>query len=273
VTQHIRYDGGAASLYTARQITTDMCRFSSNLIHCARGLPRVAGIPRGAAQANWDEWLAMGQDRGSVLADPKFDNAAARDYRLQPNSPAPPLGIRPVDLRGAGNHASPERRTWPRPEMEVLREPADYQPATTIELQQPALRTYEDYALGESERGAIGSGSTADTAASPGPTSTAPSWRVNGRCCERCQIAHNSCTQIRGTTAPSWSPMTRAGLRRRPSSILAWNPRDRILVATIGVLVGGVHLDLGTFGYHQFHKATDLDIVSSKPKGLSRRVD
>jgi hypothetical protein len=141
VTQHIRYDGGAASLYTARQITTDMCRFSSNLIHCARGLPRVAGIPRGAAQANWDEWLAMGQDRGSVLADPKFDNAAARDYRLQPNSPAPPLGIRPVDLRGAGNHASPERRTWPRPEMEVLREPADYQPATTPSASRSAVRS------------------------------------------------------------------------------------------------------------------------------------
>ena len=150
----ISYDGGAASLYTVRQITTDMCRFSRNLIHCAGGPPRVAGIPRGVTQANWSEWLAMGQDRGSVLAEPKFVNAAARDYRLQPDSPALQLGIRPVDLRGAGNYASPERRTWPRPEMEVLREPADYQPATTLELQQPALRTYEDYALGESERGA-----------------------------------------------------------------------------------------------------------------------
>jgi hypothetical protein len=30
-------------------------------------------------QANWDDWLAMGQDRRSLLADPKFVKAAARD--------------------------------------------------------------------------------------------------------------------------------------------------------------------------------------------------
>jgi hypothetical protein len=38
--------------------------------------------------------------------------------------------------------------------MKVLREPADYRPARSLAPQQPALRTYEDYALGESERGA-----------------------------------------------------------------------------------------------------------------------
>ena len=36
----------------------------------------------------------------------------------------------------------------------MLREPADYRPARSLAPQQPALRTYEDYAVGESERGA-----------------------------------------------------------------------------------------------------------------------
>jgi len=34
-------------------------------------------------QANWDDWLARGQDRRSLLADPKFVKAAARDYLPQ----------------------------------------------------------------------------------------------------------------------------------------------------------------------------------------------
>ena len=150
----ISYDGGAASLYTVRQITNNICRFSSNLVYCASGLPRVAGIPRGAKQENWNEWLALGQDGGSLLADPKFVNAAARDYRLRADSPALKLGIKPIDLSSAGNYASPDRRTWPRPEMKVLREAADYRPARSLPPQQPVLRTYEDYSVGESERGA-----------------------------------------------------------------------------------------------------------------------
>jgi len=102
----ISYDGGAASLYTVRQITTDTCRFSSNLMHCAGGLPRLAGIPRGATQANWEEWLAMGQDRGSLLGDPKFVSAAARDYLLQPDSPALRAGIQ--DAQPRRHHGSGE---------------------------------------------------------------------------------------------------------------------------------------------------------------------
>jgi hypothetical protein len=34
-------------------------------------------------QANWDDWLAMGQDRRSLLANPKFVKAAARAYLPQ----------------------------------------------------------------------------------------------------------------------------------------------------------------------------------------------
>lgn len=150
----ISYDGHAASLYTVRQITLDTCRFANNLIHCASGPPRIAGIARGAKQSNWSDWLAMGQDQGSLLSDPKFVNAAAHDYRLQADSPALQLGFQPIDLGGVGNYASVDRRSWPRPEVAVTREPADYRPATVAAWQQPKLRSYEDYALGESERGA-----------------------------------------------------------------------------------------------------------------------
>ncbi|MCX6901267.1 MAG: right-handed parallel beta-helix repeat-containing protein [Verrucomicrobia bacterium] len=150
----VAYDGGAASLYTVRQFTNDICRFSSNLISCVNGLPRIAGIPQGTKKENWSEWLAMGQDHGSLLANPHFVNAAARDYRLKSDSPALKLGFKPINLNAVGNYASAERRTWPRPEMKVLREAADYRPARALAPQQPVLRNYEDYAIGEPERGA-----------------------------------------------------------------------------------------------------------------------
>lgn len=154
----IAYDGGAASLYTVRQISDQMCRFSNNLIHCRSGVPRIAGIPHGAIRENWDPWLALGQDQGSLLSDPLFVDAAKRDYRLKPNSPAAKIGFQPIDISAVGNYESPDRRTWPRLEMKVLREPADYRPEAALAPQQPPLRDYEDYALGEGERGAAAGG-------------------------------------------------------------------------------------------------------------------
>jgi hypothetical protein len=50
---------------------------------------------------------ALGYDRHSVAADPRFADVAKRDFRLPPDSPALPLGIEPVDLSGVG----------PRPEF------------------------------------------------------------------------------------------------------------------------------------------------------------
>ena len=52
-----------------------------------------------------------------------------------------------------GNYASAERRTWPRPEVKVFREPADYSPRREAATQLPR-RDYEDYAVGDGERGA-----------------------------------------------------------------------------------------------------------------------
>lgn len=50
----------------------------------------------------WDEWRKMGRDKDSLFADPLFENLAARDFRLKPNSPAEKIGFKPWDLTLAG---------------------------------------------------------------------------------------------------------------------------------------------------------------------------
>ncbi|OGV73332.1 MAG: hypothetical protein A3K19_14365 [Lentisphaerae bacterium RIFOXYB12_FULL_65_16] len=51
---------------------------------------------------NWAEWQKLGFDTNSVVADPKFVNAAADDYRLQPDSPALALGFEPIPFEKIG---------------------------------------------------------------------------------------------------------------------------------------------------------------------------
>jgi hypothetical protein len=94
-------------------------------------MARARQVLKEAEQTGWDGLVAENgawyEQFYRKREDGRIYHAdAARDYRLQPDSPALKLGFKPVDLSGAGNYASPERRTWPRPEMEVLREPADY---------------------------------------------------------------------------------------------------------------------------------------------------
>ncbi|MCE5280014.1 MAG: right-handed parallel beta-helix repeat-containing protein [Planctomycetaceae bacterium] len=52
-----------------------------------------------------DAWRALGGkgfDKHSIVADPLFENAAAHDYRLKPNSPALTLGIKSIDTSAIG---------------------------------------------------------------------------------------------------------------------------------------------------------------------------
>jgi hypothetical protein len=71
---------------------------------------------------DWQGWQARGMDRHSVVADPKFVDSAADDFRLKPDSPASRLGFRPIPLERIGPYASPLRATWPITEAVGVRE-------------------------------------------------------------------------------------------------------------------------------------------------------
>ena len=49
-----------------------------------------------------EEWQATGQDKHSVVADPRFVDAAKYDFRLKPDSPALKLGFEPIDASTIG---------------------------------------------------------------------------------------------------------------------------------------------------------------------------
>ncbi len=54
------------------------------------------------AEWSWDEWRQRGQDVHSQIAEPRFMDPGADDFRLRGDSPALRLGFRPFDLRDVG---------------------------------------------------------------------------------------------------------------------------------------------------------------------------
>ena len=166
VVQHniFAYPGGTANLYNNPRTTKEDVIYRENLIYSADGTIKVGSVPGATKKNSWEKWRGLGQDEGSLVADPQFVDPTKPDWRLKPTSPAFKVGFKALDLSQAGVYASPERRTWPRPEVKVVRDVFDYTPAPKSLARQAAMRDYEDYAVGEAERNANVGNSGAGTA-------------------------------------------------------------------------------------------------------------
>jgi hypothetical protein len=68
------------------------------------------------AMDEWAAWEALGMDRHSVIADPRFVNTAKDDYRLKPDSPAFRLGFQRIPIERIGCYRDPIRASWPMAE-------------------------------------------------------------------------------------------------------------------------------------------------------------
>jgi len=67
------------------------------------------------------EWQAAGADVHSIIEDPLFENAAARDFRLKPESPAiSKLGFKPIDTTAIGLYGDP---AWVEGPKKTTRKP------------------------------------------------------------------------------------------------------------------------------------------------------
>lgn len=219
------YAGRPAHLYALAGFKDEFVAFRNNLVFPRNDQVTIFGVRDLPRTGVWEAWQKRGRDAGSLKADPRFVDAPRRDYRLQPGSPAPGLGIRPIDLSGVGNYASADRRTWPRPEAPVVRDAADYTPVAATNAQ-PTLRDYENYAVNESERSAhVGDGGK------PGSVAVTDETAASGKQ----SLKFTDSAGLKQTYAPfvtypldCESGVLRAGfdLRLEPGAIFVYEWRD-----------------------------------------------
>ncbi len=62
----------------------------------------------------FEDWQAKGMDRHSIVADPKFIDAARFNFALRPDSPALGLGIKSIDVSTVGLVGPPEWVNLPK---------------------------------------------------------------------------------------------------------------------------------------------------------------
>jgi hypothetical protein len=89
-------EGSAVGTYGIANSGRDVCDFDNNLYWNASGKPVMFG------KKNFTEWQALGHDKNSLIADPKFVNPEMGDFKLRPGSPAAKIGFEPWDFSEVG---------------------------------------------------------------------------------------------------------------------------------------------------------------------------
>ncbi|MGW8257912.1 MAG: right-handed parallel beta-helix repeat-containing protein [Thermoguttaceae bacterium] len=94
-------------------------KLEKNLYFNASGRPvKFAGLDFAA-------WQASGKDAGSIIADPKFVDAAHFDFHLQKDSPAYKIGFKPFDYTKAGVYGDP---AWVKEASSIKYPPVRFAP-------------------------------------------------------------------------------------------------------------------------------------------------
>ncbi len=92
-----------------------------NLYWDASGKP-----PKFPGGLTFQQWQEKGQDKHSLVADPKFVDPDKFDFRLQPDSPALKLGFKPIDASKIGLVGPPDWTSLPdKVKRPIFRLPSD----------------------------------------------------------------------------------------------------------------------------------------------------
>lgn len=103
-------DPASVLIYGGRKTQGSIAQWDRNLYWLTKPGEIRVYLPGDEPYAEWfralSAWQALGFDRSSVVADPRFVDTKKHDYRLKPDSPAGKLGFEPLDLSTVG----PRRR-------------------------------------------------------------------------------------------------------------------------------------------------------------------